>query len=60
MNEEENEYSEEIIMMGQEIEMLNHELEVLREQLELEKAKNQKLLWIIGLTNSNGLIEKIN
>ena len=57
MNES-NEFSEEILMLSGEVEILNDELEILKEQLELEKAKNQKLLWILGLTNSTSLMEK--
>ena len=60
MDNEENDITEEVIMMGQEIEMLNDELDVLREKLELEQAKNEKLLWILGLTNSTALMDKID
>ena len=41
------------------LEELRKGIEDLKQQLYLEKQKNQKLMWLIGLTNSNGLIEKI-
>lgn len=42
-----------------EIEQLKKQIEELKQKLYLEQQKNQKLLWLIGLTNSNGLMDKI-
>jgi AmiR/NasT family two-component response regulator len=39
-----------------EIEKLKKEIEELKKQLYIEKQKNQKLMWLIGLTNANGLM----
>ena len=44
--------------MNNEIEKLKKEIEELKKQLYIEKQKNQKLMWLIGLTNANGLMEK--
>jgi hypothetical protein len=35
---------------------LKKEIEELKKQLYIEKQKNQKLMWLIGLTNANGLM----
>jgi hypothetical protein len=45
--------------MNNEIEKLKKEIEELKKQLYIEKQKNQKLMWLIGLTNANGLKKKI-
>ena len=42
-----------------EVEKLKKEIEELKQELYYEKQKNQKLMWLVGLTNANGLMEKI-
>lgn len=44
--------------MNNEIEQLKKEIEELKQKLYLEQQKNQKLMWLVGLTNANGLMEK--
>lgn len=45
--------------MNNEVEKLKKEIEELKKELYYYQQKNQKLMWLVGLTNANGLIEKI-
>ena len=42
-----------------EVEKLKKKIEELKKELYYYQQKNQKLMWLVGLTNANGLMQKI-